>query len=186
VSKTIQNYPEFPWWLSIYNVFIGLIYITLSTLILALLNIDIQVLIDLLNVTLLLIGVSRILNGIFGEKSRSYIRILKTIIGIVLLVLGIIVFSFRNTNIALQILLITIGILVNSILRIIIGIYDKSEAFWFRIILLTLGSLTLIISCLLLIFPSWGVIPFIILLAISFILNGIARLNYAVKLIKTK
>ena len=186
MSNTSLDSLEFPWWLSIYNVFVGLIYITISTTILALLNVDIIVLIDLLTITLLLIGVSRILNGIFSGKSKQYLRILKIPVGLLLIIMSIVVFVFRDTHITLQILLITIGILVNSVLRIIIGVYDKNEDFWFRIILISIGTLTLIISCLLLIFPSWGVIPFIILLAISFILNGIARLNYAIKLFKTK
>ena len=173
-----------PWWLSIYNLFVGLIYITISMVILALLNFNIQILLDLLTLILILIGISRLLNGIFANDPNIFLRILKSILGVGIIILSSFIFHIRDIDYSLQITLLAVGILINSTLRIVVGFLDKREAKWYRIVLI--GSITLVISILFLIFPAWSMKIYIILLTVSFILNGLVKLNYAFKAFEKK
>ncbi len=186
MSEKLIEKKDVPWWLSIYNLFVGLIYITISMVILALLNFNIQILLDLLTLILILIGISRVLNGIFANDPRIFLRILKFILGVGIIILSSFIFHIRDIDYSLQITLLAVGILINSTLRIVVGFLDKSEAKWYRIVLIIIGSITLVISILFLIFPAWSMKVYIILLTVSFILNGLVKLNYAFKAFEKK
>ncbi len=146
-----------------------------------LLNSNLQVSLDLLKIILLLLGISRLLYGIFSKDPSKLIRILKTLVGIGIIVLSSIDFFIRETNFPTQITLLAIGILIIGVLRITVGLLDKSEANWFRIIMVSIGSITLTISILFLIFTGWETSIYVILLAVSFILQGLTKINYALE-----
>ena len=186
MSSVVVKRKDVPWWLSIYYLFIGLIYIIISIIIIALQNASIQLLLDLLTFILLLLGISRLLYGIFNKDSTKLLRILKTIVGIGIIVLSSIDFYIRETNYSTQITLLAIGILILGTVRISAGFLDKKEANWYRIMLIVVGSITSIISILFLIFPGWETSIYIILLAVSFILQGLTKLNYAIRIFEKK
>jgi len=186
VSQEVYKKKDVAWWLSIYYLFAGLIYITISIIIIALLNTNVQVLLDLLTFILLMLGISRLLYGVFSKDSAVALRILKTIIGVAVIVLSGFDFYIREPTNFSKITLLAVGILLVSALRISVGILDKSETKWFRIMLVVIGSITFIISILFLIFPEWDINVYVILLAVSFILQGLAKLNSAIKVFEKK
>lgn len=166
--------------------FAGLIYITTSIIIIALLSANDQILLDLLKFVLLLLGISRLLYGIFSKESLLLLRILKTIVGAAIIAISTLDFFIRETDYPTQITLLAVGILLISALRISVGIIDKSEAPWYRVLLIVIGSITFIISILFLIFPNWNIDVYVILLAVSFILQGVAKINSAIKIFEKK
>jgi uncharacterized membrane protein HdeD (DUF308 family) len=179
-SKTIQK-KDVPWWLSIYYLFAGLIYIIISMVIFGLLNSNLQLLLDLLTIVLLLLGISRLLYGIFSKDPSKFIRILTALVGIGIIALSGADFFIRESNFPTQITLLAVGILIISVLRITVGVLDKSEVNWFRIIQISIGTITLTISILFLIFTSWDTSIYVILLAVSFILQGLTKIEYAIE-----
>jgi uncharacterized membrane protein HdeD (DUF308 family) len=186
VTNEVIKKKEVPWWLSIFYLFAGLIYILISVISLGMLNSDVQVLLDLLTVVLIFLGISRLLYGIFIKDLIRLIRISKILVGTALIILGSIDFFIRESDFVTQITLLVIGILLISVLRITVGLMDKSEADWFRIMLISIGSITFLISLLFLIFPRWNITIYIILLAVSFILHGFTKINYSIKIFDKK
>lgn len=173
--------PPTPWWVSMTNVFVGMIFIAFALTIVGAINLDFVVHISILVAAIITIGLVRILNGFFVKKSRTSIRLLKITIGSLLVPLGIITISMPNLGDYDKIVLIASGLIANSLLRIIIGFYDLGIEFWIKMILIVIGTITLVISVLVLVFPGWGVNTFMILLAISLLLNGITRIFYAIR-----
>ena len=184
-NKVIKK-KEVPWWLSIFKLSAGLVYITISVISLGILSSSVQVLLDLLTFVLILLGIARLLHGIFIKDQIMLIRIAKILVGTALIILGSIDFSIRESDFLTQITLLAVGILIISVLRTAVGILDKSEENWFRIMLISIGSITFVISLLFLIFPSWNITIYIILLAVSFILQGFAKINYAFRIFEKK
>ena len=185
MSAEVVKRKDIPWWLSIYYLFTGLSYIVLSTIIIALPKENETLLFDLLTVILLFLGVSRVLYGIFRSDSSLVLRIPKTIVGIAIIVLSGIDFYFRETNSA-RIILLAVGILLLGAVRIAVGIIDKSEEKWFRVMLVIIGSISAVISILFLIFSGWPLSIYIILLAVAFILQGFTKINYALRVFEKK
>lgn len=175
--------PPTPWWVSMTNVFIGIIFIAFAATIIGSLNQDFIFHISILTAAIIAIGLVRILNGFFVKKSRTSIRLLKVIIGSILVPLGIITISMQSLDFHDKIVLIASGLIINSILRIIIGFFDLGTEFWTKLILIVIGTITLVICIIVLVYPSWGINTFLILLAISLLLNGIARIFYAIRTI---
>ena len=186
MSRENLRKKDIPWWLSIYYLFTGLIYITLSIIIIALLNANVQILLDLLTFILLLLGISRLLYGIISKDLPTLLRVFKVVAGTGVIVISSIDFYIRETNFTAQITLLAIGTLIIGALRISVGFLDKNEAKWFRIMLIIIGSAAIVISVLFLIFSKWDLSIYVILLSATFILLGLTKLNYAIRVFEKK
>ncbi len=162
----------------IFNLFAGLIYIIAAILIFAQINLNTKNTFLFIAIIIIFISVLRILNGIFNRDPQKYLRISRVITGISILLLAI--FSIvKNSDESISRILLAIALLINSIQKSLIGGFEKHNPKWFRIISLSVGLITIILSLLIIFESAWSVLILIILFAVAFLLGGIVRLSNA-------
>ena len=134
------------------------------------------------------IGFVRIFNGLYRDDLKKSVKAIKTITGILSLLLGtiIIVVDFRfssSISLAWLILLVSIILLLNAISRFFTGIQAKRYPLWYRILIIVAGFGSLVIAVLIgltnlnvvSIIPSLD--TQVILLAYTLILLAIVRIS---------
>jgi uncharacterized membrane protein HdeD (DUF308 family) len=67
-------------------------------------------------------------------------------------------------------------LLIHGIARVVIGGFAKVFSSWLRGLLVVFGLLTIVLSVLVFISPALGFLTLVIILSITFLLNGIARI----------
>ena len=113
---------DLPNGLRILNVISGSIALFISIIALVYPNLATQALIYLLSLGLLLIGTVRLTVGVFFKIFPSWIRTLFVIAGSFTLLVGILTFIFPEFGFSALVLLISISLLTNGIIRIIQGL----------------------------------------------------------------
>ena len=170
------------------NIFVGLIIIILSILTLILSNIVLISLIILLSIALLFSGIGRISNAFLNERLNKAGKALKYLTGILAIVISIsiMIITIINPTFSIIILINLVGyiLIAISISRIFIGIMMQKYSKKYRFILFIVGIASLIFALLVLIFPTFGYFVIVILLSLSLLLNGFARVTYALSRIK--
>ncbi|MGB5910155.1 MAG: DUF308 domain-containing protein, partial [Promethearchaeia archaeon] len=145
-------------------------------------------LIILLSIALLFVGIGRISNAFLNEKLNKIGKVIKYITGILTIIVGIfiMVIVIVDPTFAILILINLVGytLLVIGITRIFIGIMMEKYSKKYRFILIVVGITTFIFAFLVLIFPTFGYFVIVILLSLSLLLNGFARITYALSRIK--
>jgi uncharacterized membrane protein HdeD (DUF308 family) len=114
----------------------------------------------------------------YYKEEEKPTRVLKVSFGSIFVVIGIIILSAPSLGVDLLIILLASALIANGIIRIIISIIEKNTPDWFRILLGLIGSITIFLGIIALIFTKHGYFTLIILISIIFILNGIARIMY--------
>lgn len=92
--------------------------------------------------------------------------------------IGIIVIAYPALGIDILIILLASALIANGVLRITVaGSQDKLQG-WFRILLIIIGLITIFLGIVVLVFTGYGLVTLVLLSAVSFIFNGIARIMY--------
>jgi uncharacterized membrane protein HdeD (DUF308 family) len=163
----------------IFNLFAGLIYIITAILIFAQINLNIQNTLLFIAIIIIFISILRLSNGIFNRSIQKYLRISRIITGVSILMLA--VFSIvRNSVESTSIILLAIALLINSMQKSLIGIFEKHYSKWFRITSLTVGFISVLLSLLIIFESAWSEFLLIILFAVVFLLGGVVRLSNAI------
>ena len=165
-----------PGWLRALAVILGLVAVLLSSVVLIFPDLAVLTLILVLSFALLVIGIARICVGIFAKYLSDGIRAFNGIVGLLTIMLGIVVMAIPGIGTAMLITLLAIGILFNGIARVVIGGVAKVFPNWLRGALIVVGLLVIVFSAAVLIFPKLAVLTLVFLVAISFLLNGLARI----------
>jgi uncharacterized membrane protein HdeD (DUF308 family) len=165
-----------PNWLRTLDVIFGLIAVLLSVTVLVYPGLAILTLILILSLALLVLGIARISKGIFEKYLSDGFRAFNIIMGSLVLILGITVVVFPDFGTSLLITLLSVGLLFNGIGRIIIGGFVKVLPSWLRSLLVIIGLLTVVFSIAVLLLPNLGAVTLAYIVAISFLVNGIARI----------
>jgi len=162
------------------NILIGLLMIFIG--ILALINPSATntAVILLLSMGLLIAGISRITNALSDQELKNYKVIGRFISGIIAIIVSLIavILILINTPLALNLwyFFLAISFLIIGLARIFLGAMTKEYDKWFRIILISVGIVTLILSILIIVVPEIGGLYIVVSLAVSLLLNGFARL----------
>jgi uncharacterized membrane protein HdeD (DUF308 family) len=165
-----------PNWLRTLDVIFGLIAVLLSVTVLIYPGLAVLTLVLILSLALLVLGIARISKGIFEKYLSDGFRAFNIIMGSLVLILGITVVVFPGFGSSLLITLLSIGLLFSGIGRLIIGGFVKVLPSWIRSLLVIVGLLTVVFSIAVLLFPNLGFITLAYLVAISLLINGIARI----------
>ncbi|MBY9000360.1 MAG: hypothetical protein KGD64_05565 [Candidatus Heimdallarchaeota archaeon] len=173
------NSDPLAWVIRIFNVFAGLIHITASILIFAQIGLNTDSVLIILAVTLIIVSCVRLLNSAFNKRLNTYLRISRLIVGIAILILSSISFITTFTE-STKITLLTIAILVNGIQRLLDGRFKKYYPVWFRILSTIVGLVTIILCTIVFVGTSFDIYTLIVLLAVTFMLNGIGRIMNAI------
>ena len=167
-------------WLRIFNIVFGIISILLSFIVITDLGIGLSALIFILASVILGLGITRIINGIFNENQTKLIRILKIVLGVFMLPLSIVVMSIPDLGLNIIIFLLAGALIANGLIRIIAGGYEDKHPSWFRILMILIGAITVLLGVITIIKTDFSLFTLLILLAVTLIINGIARIMYGI------
>ena len=97
-----------------------------------------------------------------------------------MIILSIIVLAVPNLKLEVNIILLAVGLISNGITVVITGGYVEKHPSWFRILLIIIGTITVLLGVITIINIDFGLFTLILLLALTFIINGIARIMYGI------
>ncbi|MFW9952156.1 MAG: HdeD family acid-resistance protein [Candidatus Thorarchaeota archaeon] len=168
--------------LSILNIIIGIVVISLSFIVIIFSAQTLATLITLLAIIFLFIGFARIINGFIDEKLTKLGKILKFFTGILGIVVGllVIIITIINPTYSISILIDSFAIVLTIIgaSRIFLGINIQSYPKSYRITMILGGTLTIVLGILIFVFPMIGYFILIVILSIALLINGIIRVSH--------
>lgn len=101
---------------------------------------------------LMISGFIRIFNGLFRDDLEKSIKAMKTITGIISLLIGLVIvlidFRFPSISIAWLILIASIALLLNGLSRFLTGIQAKRYPLWYRILIIIAGFISFVFAIL--------------------------------------
>ncbi len=165
-----------PNWLRAFDIIFGLISVITSVVVLAFQNAAILTLIFILSLVLLVVGVARIFGGIFAIYLSGGMRALNVGIGIIAISIGITAIVYTDLTTQLLIYIISFALLLNGVARLLIGGLIKVFPKWLRGFFIVVGFLTIGLSFVVFVYSELGFLALILMLSISFMINGIARI----------
>ena len=163
------------------QIVLGGIAIALSLAVIVNPGVGIATLTFLLSITLLVVGIERIVTGIttLSKHSKSS-RFGNIALGALAAILGIAVLAFPLFTTAVLVTLLALGLLFTGIARIIHGISDKNISKWSKGFLVGVGILSLAVSFMVFAYPALGVCVLTLVLGINLLIIGIQSVAYAI------
>ena len=162
------------------NILIGLLMIFIAILAMISPEVTNVIVIVLLSMALLISGLGRLINAISEAKFKEIDFNAKFFSGLIAVVIAMaaIIITINDFELALKIwyLLLAGALLIIGLARLIIGIRLKESEKWYKMFDIIVGSITIILSVVIFIIPESGGIYIVVILSISLILNGIARI----------
>lgn len=165
-----------PGWLRALDVIFGLITIMLSMVVLAYPELAVLTLIFVLSFALLVVGIARIIIGMFGKHLSDGLRAVNLGAGILTFVLAIVALLYPQLATQTLIYLLSAALLLLGIARVVIGRFAKVFPGWLRGLLVIIGLLTIAFSVAVFMFEDFGFLTLVVMLSFVFLLNGIARI----------
>jgi uncharacterized membrane protein HdeD (DUF308 family) len=163
------------------QIVLGGIAIALSLAIISSPGVGIATITFLLSITLLVIGIERLVTGFApsSEQPKSS-RFGNIGLGALAALLGIVVLAFPLFTTGVLVTLLALGLLFIGIARIIHGISDKNSSKWSKGFLVGVGILSLAVSFTVFAYPTFGVFLLTLVLGINLLIIGIQSVAYAV------
>jgi uncharacterized membrane protein HdeD (DUF308 family) len=134
----------------------------------------------LLSITLLVVGIERLVTGFTPSEQRKSSRFGNIGLGALAALLGIAVLAFPVFTTAVLVTFLALGLLFLGIARIIHGISDKNISKWSKGFLVGVGILSLAVSFVVFAYPVVGVFLLTLVLGINLLIIGIQSVAYAV------
>jgi uncharacterized membrane protein HdeD (DUF308 family) len=167
--------------LRIAQIVLGVIAIALSISVMAQPRAGVTLLVFLLSVTLLVLGIERVIAGIGLTALPKSSRIGNIILGGLTVILGIIVISYPLFAAGFLILLLAIGLLFMGIARILYGVMTRRKASqWSRAFAIGVGVLSIAVSIMVFASPLLGAFLLTLVLAINLLILGIESIAHGI------
>ena len=168
--------------LQIAQVVLGVIAIGLSLSVMAEPGAGVALLVFLLSITLLVLGIERVIAGIGLAGLRKSSRIGNIILGGLTIALGIAVISFPLFAAGFLILMLAIGLLFMGIARILYGITAsrRNASQWSRAFAIGVGILSIAISFMVFASPLLGAFLLTLILAVNLLILGIESIAHGI------
>src|SRR5215471_3709388 len=145
-----------PSWLRILEILAGLLVILVAFVVLADSGFAVTVLAYTIGIGLFILGLSRIIAGVFGRYFAPWFREVNSAGGLISLVLGTVVILDPELAITLLTLVIALAVLVIGIVEIVIAGFAKHPPVWVRRVIGTVGILTVVLSVFMFLDSSLG------------------------------
>jgi uncharacterized membrane protein HdeD (DUF308 family) len=162
------------------NIIFGLLIMILAMMVFIFPSTTLLFLIYVIAFTIMLMGISRLINAFSDEKISNFKVITRFITGVVLLIFSIVVIIITlndpTYSISILIFLLAVALLIMGIGRFFIGLFAKKFDVWFRIALMVIGMVTIVLSIIIFFIPTVGAIYLLIMISVSLLINGLARL----------
>jgi uncharacterized membrane protein HdeD (DUF308 family) len=155
--------------------------IALSILVLVYPQPAVLTLIFTLSIALLVVGIAEMLAGMLAKYLSGGLRALRVGAGLLVLWVASMALGYPPVSIRVLINLLSFGQLINGITGAAIGSFAKTLTKRLRILLVLGGLLTIIVSIFIFVHPTLGSLALVYLLAISFLLNGVAKFALTIK-----
>jgi uncharacterized membrane protein HdeD (DUF308 family) len=164
------------------QIVLGGIAIALSLAVISSPGVGIATITFLLSITLLVIGIERLVTGFTpsSEQQPKSSRFGNIGLGALAALLGIVVLAFPLFTTGVLVTLLALGLLFIGIARIIHGISDKNISKWSKGFLVGVGILSLAVSFTVFAYPAFGVFLLTLVLGINLLIIGIQSVAYAV------
>jgi uncharacterized membrane protein HdeD (DUF308 family) len=124
----------------------------------------------ILAIALLIVGIEKVISGIFFEHKSRFAAIG---LGILVIILAIIALAFPVGATTVLILILAFALMFDGFARIIQGFGDKQERGWIRGFYIGVGVLAVIISVMILVSPFFGAALAGFLIGIALLIIGI-------------
>jgi uncharacterized membrane protein HdeD (DUF308 family) len=164
----------------ILQIVLGGIAIALSLAIIANPGVGIATLTFLLSITLLVVGIERVVTGLTLSKHSKSSRFGNIGLGALAALLGIAVLAFPLFTTGVLVTLLALGLLFTGIARIIHGMSEKNTSKWSKGLLVGVGILSLAVSFMVFASPALGVFLLTLVLGINLLIIGIQSVAYAI------
>ena len=163
------------------QIVLGGIAIALSLAIISSPRVGIATITFLLYITLLVVGIERLVTGFTSSEQQSKSSRFGNIgLGALAAIVGIAVLAFPVFTTGVLVTLLALGLLFIGIARIIHGISDKNISKWSKGFLVGVGILSLAVSFTIFAYPTVGVFLLTLVLGINLLIIGIQSVAYAV------
>jgi uncharacterized membrane protein HdeD (DUF308 family) len=174
---------KIPDWVRVLRVIVGLIAIVASVVVLASPGLAIFTLLFLLSFALFFLGVARIAHSFAAKLWSKGHRALHAVAGVLALILGALVLAFPGLGIGTLVFLLAFALLAYGIVSLVIGGSGVAGLLskWVRALLIIVGSLSVVFSLLVIVFPAIGVLTLVAMLSVSFLLDGIESIFFGIE-----
>jgi uncharacterized membrane protein HdeD (DUF308 family) len=178
--KTETTTINSPKGIQILQIVLGAIAIALSLAVIVNPGVGIATLTFLLSITLLVVGIERLVTGLTLSKHSKSSRFGNIGLGALAALLGIAVLAFPLFTTGVLVTLLALGLLFTGIARVIHGISDKNTSKWSKGFLVGVGVLSLAVSFMVFASPALGVFLLTLVLGINLLIIGIQSVAYGI------
>lgn len=159
-----------PGWRRAAQIGLGAIAIILAIIAIVFPGATVVSIVIILAIALLIVGIEKVISGIFFEHKSRFAAIG---LGILVIILAIIALAFPVGATTVLILIIAFALMFDGFARIIQGFGDKQERGWIRGFYIGVGVLAVIISVMILVSPFFGAALAGLLIGIALLIIGI-------------
>jgi uncharacterized membrane protein HdeD (DUF308 family) len=170
----------------LFNLAIGALYVILALYVAIDPDVAVSILINVLGVVLIISGMLRIFNSFFEEEIGGFHRMARLFLGLGGFFIGIAIIVVPEMGEELLVELISIGLLLQGLTRVINGLTRNLLPLWLQLILIILGLLTIGLSVYVLINIDLTTLTLVLYLSYGFLLNGFGRMLMAITGYSTK
>ena len=153
---------------------LGAIAIILAIIAIVFPGLTLVSLVIILAIVLLLVGIEKVIGGIFFQHKSRFAAIG---LGILVIILAIIALAFPVGATTVLILIMAFALMFDGFARIIQGFGDKQERGWVRGFYIGVGILAVIISVTVLVSPFFGAALAGFLIGIALLIIGIQMIS---------
>jgi uncharacterized membrane protein HdeD (DUF308 family) len=166
-----------PGWMRLAQIGLGIVAIILSIYVLAFPSLTLVTIALVLAVVLFVVGIERVISGIFLQGKHRWTNIG---LGVLVIILSIISMVFPVATGIFLLIFLAYVLLFDGISRVIHGIADKSSNKASRIFSIVAGVISIVLSIMIIASPLLGAVFISILLSISLLIVGIQMITSGV------
>lgn len=171
-----MNEKKAPNWLRALNIVFGLICVLLSAVVLAYPGLDILTLILILSTALLVVGLGRIIVGVFAKYISIRLRTINVGAGLLEIAVTITTILYPQYITQTLIQLLSVALLVHGTTSAIVGRFAKTLPSLLRGLFVVVGLLSITLSVVALVSIPIGFLSLVYILSIGYLSNGIAEI----------
>jgi len=165
-----------PTWLRITQIVLGAIAISLSGMVLANPDVTTVFFVSLLAISLIMVGISKIIEGALVKQLSKGTRIISVVIGIISIAGGFYSLANPIATVLTIIMIIAIFILIHGAGLVANGIASKNERKGSRIANIIIGGIVIALSAILYAFPGLAIVLMVMFVSIGLLLQGIGSI----------
>jgi uncharacterized membrane protein HdeD (DUF308 family) len=163
-----------PRWKRAAQIGLGAIAIILAIIAIVFPGLTLVSLVIILAIVLLMVGIEKVIGGIFFQHKSRFAAIG---LGILVIILAIIALAFPVGTTAVIIFILAFALMFDGFARIIQGFGDKQERGWVRGFYIGVGVLAVIISVMVLVSPFFGAVLAGLLIGMALLIIGIQMIS---------